>query len=78
MIEFLGKSGIDTKLFLKNIIVMELKRVKKSSNLARKFQINSVPTIIVNGKYLTSGSYVSSYDELYSVANLLVERENDL
>ena len=54
-------------------------RIKKSSNLARKFQINSVPTIVVNGKYLTSGSYVSSYDELYSVVNLLVEREkNDL
>ncbi len=80
MIEFLGKSGIDTKLFLEkyNSYGTEA-RVKKSSNLARKFQINSVPTIIVNGKYLTSGSYVSSYDELYSVVNLLVEREkNDL
>jgi hypothetical protein len=26
---------------------------------------------------LTSGSYVSSYDELYSVVNLLVERERN-
>ena len=26
MVEFLGKAGIDTKLFLKNIIVMALKR----------------------------------------------------
>ena len=80
MVEFLGKAGIDTKLFLEkyNSYGTEA-RIKKSSNLARKFQINSVPTIVVNGKYLTSGSYVSSYDELYSVVNLLVEKEkNDL
>lgn len=80
MVDFLGKHGIDTKKFLEkyNSFGTEA-RVKKSSNLARRYQINSVPTIIVNGKYLTSGSYVSSYDELYSVINLLIERErNDL
>ena len=78
MVEFLDKAGIDTKLFLEkyNSYGTEA-RIKKSSNLARKFQINSVPTIVVNGKYLTSGSYVSSYDELYSVVNLLVEREKN-
>ena len=80
MIDFLGKHGIDTDKFIEkyNSFGTEA-RIKKASNLAKKYQINSVPTIIVNGKYLTSGSYVSSYDELYSVVNLLVERErNDL
>ena len=80
MIDFLGKHGIDTDKFIEkyNSFGTEA-RIKKASNLAKKYQIDSVPTIIVNGKYLTSGSYVSSYDELYSVVNLLVERErNDL
>ena len=80
MIDFLGKHGIDTNNFMEkyNSFGTEA-RIKKASNLAKKYQINSVPTIIVNGKYLTSGSYVSSYDELYSVINLLIERErNDL
>ena len=80
MIDFLGKHGVDTDKFIEkyNSFGTEA-RIKKASNLAKKYQINSVPTIIVNGKYLTSGSYVSSYDELYSVVNLLVERErNDL
>ena len=78
MVNFLGGVGIDTKVFLEkyNSYGTEA-RIKKSSNLARKYQITSVPTIIVNGKYLTSGSYVSSYDELYSVVNLLVERERN-
>jgi len=80
IVTFLGQHGIDTTKFLEkyNSFGTEV-RIKKSSNLARKYQINSVPTIIINGRYLTSGSYVSSYDELYSVVNLLIERErNDL
>ena len=80
MIDFLGKHGIDTDKFMEkyNSFGTEA-RIKKASNLAKKYQINSVPTIIINGRFLTSGSYVSSYDELYSVVNLLVERErNDL
>ena len=78
MIDFLDKNNIDTSEFIEkyNSYGTEA-RVKKSSNLARKYQIDSVPTIVVNGKYLTSGSYVSSYDELYSVVNLLVERERN-
>ena len=78
MAQFLGKNGVDTKDFSEkyNSYGTEA-RIKKASNLARKYQINSVPTIVVNGKYLTSGSFVSSYDELYSVVNLLVERERN-
>ena len=80
MIDFLGKHGIDTDKFIEKYNSFGTQaRIKKASNLAKKYQINSVPTIIINGKFLTSGSYVSSYDELYSVVNLLVERErNDL
>ena len=78
MIDFLGKHGIDTDEFIEkyNSFGTEA-RIKKASNLAKKYQIDSVPTIIINGKFLTSGSYVSSYDELYSVVNLLVEREKN-
>tara|TARA_B100001564_G_scaffold129976_1_gene108729 strand:+ start:1198 stop:1809 length:612 start_codon:yes stop_codon:yes gene_type:complete len=78
MIDFLGKHGVDTDKFIEkyNSFGTEA-RIKKASNLAKRYQINSVPTIIVNGKFLTSGSYVSSYDELYGVINLLVERERN-
>ena len=75
MIDFLGKHGIDTDKFMEKYRSFGTEaRIKKASNLAKKYQIDSVPTIIINGKFLTSGSYVSSYDELYSVVNLLVER----
>jgi len=50
-------------------------RVKKGSRLANQYQITSVPTLIINGKYKTSGSLVSSYEELYDVVQLLVNKE---
>ena len=50
-------------------------RVKKASRLANQYQITSVPTLIINGKYKTSGSFVSSYEELYDVVQLLIEKE---
>lgn len=50
-------------------------RVKKASRLANQYQITSVPTLIINGKYKTSGSLVSSYEELYDVVQLLINKE---
>ena len=50
-------------------------RVKKASRLANQYQISSVPTLIINGKYKTSGSLVSSYEELYDVVKLLINKE---
>ena len=50
-------------------------RVKKASRLANQYQITSVPTLIINGKYKTSCSLVSSYEELYDVVQLLINKE---
>ena len=49
-------------------------RVKKASRLANQYQITSVLTLIINGKYKTSGSLVSSYEELYDVVKLLINK----
>ena len=50
-------------------------RIKKASRLANQYQIKSVPALIINGKYKTSGSHVSSYQELYDVVQLLIDKE---
>ena len=49
--------------------------LNKAERLRKKYQITSVPTLIVNGKYMTSGSYVSSFAELKDVINMLIEKE---
>ena len=74
--EFVENEGYNSEKFTKiyKSFGTEI-RVKKASRLANKYQITSVPTLIINGKYKTSGSYVASYDELYDVVQLLVEKE---
>ena len=76
LINFLNDEGYDAQKFSKilNSFGTEI-RVKKASRLANQYQITSVPTLIINGKYRTSGSYVSSYEELYDVVQLLVDKE---
>ncbi len=74
--QFVSNNGYNAKKFeeLFDSFGTEI-RMNKASRLAREYQINSVPTLIINGKYMTSGSYVSSYDELVDVVNLLIEKE---
>jgi len=76
LVNFLNDEGHDAQKFSKilNSFGTEI-RVKKASRLANQYQITSVPTLIINGKYRTSGSYVSSYEELYDVVQLLVDKE---
>jgi len=76
LVDFIDAQGFDGSIFSKNFESFGTEiRIKKANKLARKYQITSVPTIVVNGKHLTSGSFVSSYDELYDVVNFLVEKE---
>tara|TARA_B100000925_G_C21921735_1_gene436175 strand:+ start:69 stop:662 length:594 start_codon:yes stop_codon:yes gene_type:complete len=74
--QFVSNHGYNSKKFeeLFDSFGTEI-RMNKASRLAREYQISSVPTLVINGKYMTSGSYVSSYDELIDVVNLLVEKE---
>ena len=74
--QFISNEGYSSKKFeeLFDSYGTEI-RMNRASRLAKEYQIKSVPTLVINGKYMTSGSYVSSYDELIDVVNLLIEKE---
>jgi protein dithiol oxidoreductase (disulfide-forming) len=73
---FIKEEGYDADKFLSILDSFGTEiRVKKASRLANQYQIKSVPTLIINGKYKTSGSHVSSYEELDDVVQLLVDKE---
>ncbi len=74
--QFVKNNGHDDSKFKKMFDSFGTEiRVKKAMRLAQSYQITSVPTIVVNGKYKTSGSFVSSYDELIEVIDLLIQKE---
>ena len=57
----------------KSFEVNQMMRV--SGDLVRRYNISSVPTIVVNGKYRTSAADAGGYDELIELINELIARE---
>jgi thiol:disulfide interchange protein DsbA len=51
-------------------------KVKRADELVRRYQAQSTPTIIVNGKYLTTGAQAGTYEAWFQVINELAAREH--
>lgn len=51
-------------------------KLRVASDLARRYSISSVPTIVVNGKYRTGGAEAGSYPKLIEVIDELIARES--
>jgi len=49
--------------------------MRVASDLARRYGIASVPMMVVNGKYRTSGEMAGSYEGLLELLDELVDRE---
>ena len=50
-------------------------QLRKAADLTRRYGISSVPAVVVNGKYRTSGQQAGGFNELIEVIDELVVRE---
>ena len=50
--------------------------MRVAADLARRYGIASVPMVVVNGKYRTSGTEAGSLDTLLEIIDELVVRES--
>lgn len=50
-------------------------RLKKAKNLTQRYRVQSVPLVIVNGKYVVTGPGIKNFEDMISVSNELVSRE---
>jgi len=51
-------------------------KLRVAEDLARRYAVQNVPTIIVNGKYRTGGAEAGSYPNLIEVIDELIARES--
>jgi thiol:disulfide interchange protein DsbA len=56
--------GVDTKL-------------RQATAMAPRYGITGVPTLVINGKYVTSGSIAGSHENMIKVLNQLVAQESN-
>lgn len=69
--------GIEAELFEKTMNSFEVDmHIRRSMKLAQGAGIRSVPSMLVNGKYTTSGSVAGSNAAVIDVINELVVQEN--
>lgn len=80
MIAFFTKHGVDAKLadsVFSSPPSIEL-RLKTDATLMAKYQINSVPTLVVNQQYKTNLQMAKSEDRLFEIASYLVNKVKSL
>jgi protein dithiol oxidoreductase (disulfide-forming) len=76
--DFLVKNGVDRKKFEEEYSSFAVdSMVRKAKKKIRDYQIEGVPSVSVNGKYLTSGSMSGSYDNLIKILDYLIKQETN-
>ncbi len=76
LVKFAGGIGIDPDEFRAayNSFYVET-RVKKADEMGRRYGIDGVPAVIVNGKFRTSPSQTGGQERMMEVLNALVAQE---
>src|SRR5688572_374913 len=76
--EFFGRFGVDAAAFKTAFDSFAvLAKLQRADELSRRYRIDGVPTMVVNGKYTTDAVMVGSYDELLVLVDELVAAERE-
>jgi thiol:disulfide interchange protein DsbA len=71
-----GKFGVSAEDFQKTFRSFAVEgQLKRAKDLTERYQVRSVPMLIINGKYNTDAPGIKSYDNMLQVVSELVERE---
>ena len=76
MAEFLATQGVDKDKFLSTFNSFAIKgQINKAKELAKKYEISGVPTMIVNGKYRFDLGTSGGPEQTLNVADQLIAKE---
>ncbi|MDH3977698.1 MAG: thiol:disulfide interchange protein DsbA/DsbL [Gammaproteobacteria bacterium] len=74
--EFLLNQGISEEDFDKTFRSFAVEsNLKRAKNLTQRYRIQSVPVMVVNGKYLSSGDGIKSFRDMTNVTDYLITLE---
>ena len=74
---FFAKHGVDEATFKSTFNSFAVNaKVKRAEELVRRYRVQSTPTVIVNGKYLTAGTMAGTYEAWFAIIDDLAAREH--
>ena len=50
-------------------------KLKRADELIKRYRVQSTPSVVVNGKYLTTGQMAGSYEQWFAIIDQLAARE---
>lgn len=75
--KFVGELGVDSDKFYKTMNSFAVKtRMNQAMNMAAASGVTGVPSIVINGKYLTGNSLAGGHEGIVRVMDELVELEH--
>lgn len=74
---FFAEHGVDRATFDKTFNSFDVEtKLRRSQDLVRRYRVDGVPTVIVNGKYMTTGTMAGSSEGIFEVVDYLVAQES--
>jgi thiol:disulfide interchange protein DsbA len=76
ILEFISEQGISADDWNKTFRSFAVEsKLKRAANLTKRYRIQSVPLLVINGKYLTSGKGIKNFNDMLAVADELIAME---
>jgi thiol:disulfide interchange protein DsbA len=77
--EFVAERGLDEKIFREYYFSFPVEtQLRKNIQKEKSYGHNGVPAVIVNGKYLVTGTLAGSNERMIQIMNFLVAKELEL
>ncbi|MBM3345691.1 MAG: hypothetical protein FJY55_04230 [Betaproteobacteria bacterium] len=74
MIDWVSRNGVDRDKFISTLESDAVKaRLEQSRELVKNYEVRGVPTVVVDGKYLTSARLAGGTRQLAQVLDYLVK-----
>jgi len=73
---FFKQFGVDDKTFRNMFASFAVDaKVGRAGDLVKRYKVPSTPSVVVNGKYLTTGTMAGSYDNWFAIIDELIAKE---
>ncbi|HSO06500.1 MAG TPA: thiol:disulfide interchange protein DsbA/DsbL [Pelomicrobium sp.] len=78
LFDWMAKKGVDRKKFADTYGSFGVQgKVSRAMQITRDYQLRGVPTVVVEGRYLTSGTYTGSPQNTVSVMDQLIKKARE-
>jgi thiol:disulfide interchange protein DsbA len=75
--QFFSRFGVDNKTFKEAYDSFSVHtKLQRADELTRRYRITGTPSVVVNGKYVTTASMTGSYEKLLELVDVLVAAEH--